>query len=117
MTSAECRLNARGKTAGLFGAVVAVASSLVVVLGLVSTPMASATPFRTHSVGGAAKSSIVSPHTPTDSAAPLNLVVFEAYIGDADPVVSQEAPNQVNYYPWQRVHSWAADLAQGESSR
>ena len=83
----------KGKTAGLFGAVVAVASSLVVVMGLVSTPMASAAPYQTHAVGGATKSSLVSPHTPTDSAAPLNLVVSETYLGDAAPIVTQSTPS------------------------
>ena len=90
---AEIRNVLRGKTAG-FGAVVAVASSLVVVLGLVSAPMASAARFQSHGVGdSAAKSSLVSPRTPTDSAAPLNLVVAETYIGDAAPVVTESTPS------------------------
>ncbi len=82
---------------GLFSAVAAVASSLVVVLGLVSAPMASATPFRTHAVGGATKSSLVSPHTPPDSAAPLNSVLTETYLGDADPIVRTQTPVQPTF--------------------
>ncbi len=81
----------------LFGAVVAVASSLVVVLGLVSAPMASATPFRTHAAGGATKSSVVSPHTPPDSAAPLNSVITESYVGDADAIVHTQTPFPPNF--------------------
>ena len=84
----------RGKTAGLFGAVAAVASSLVVVLGLVSIPAANAAPYRTHAVdGGATKSSLVSPHTPADSTAPLNSVVSEVYTGDNAPIVTESTPD------------------------
>ena len=58
----------KGKTAGLCGAVAAVASSVVVVSGLISAPIAGATPYRTHSVGDAStNSSLVSPHTPPDT--------------------------------------------------
>ena len=83
----------KAKIAGLFAALV-VASSLIVVMGLVSTPMASASPYRAHAVGSATKSSLVSPHTPTDSAAPLNSVNAEAYVGDAAPVVTTQTPLQ-----------------------
>ena len=84
----------RGKTVGLFGAVAAVASSLVVVLGLVSIPAANAAPYRTHAVdGGATKSSLVSPHTPADSTAPLNSVVSEVYTGDNAPIVTESTPD------------------------
>ncbi len=84
----------RGKTSGLFGALVAVTSSLIVVLGLVSIPTASAARFQTHAVAGSSKSSSVSSHTPPDSAAPLSSVVSEAYVGDADPVVVTQTPSQ-----------------------
>ena len=71
---------------------------MVVVSGLISAPIAGATPYRTHSVGDAStNSSLVSPHTPPDSAAPLNLVVGEAYVGDADPVVTTEPPLGASY--------------------
>ncbi len=89
----------RGRPAGLFGAVAAVTSSLIVVMGLVLIPSAGAAPYRTHAVGAAASaanSSLVSPHTPADSAAPLNSVVSEAYIGDADPIVITQTPSQPN---------------------
>ena len=44
----------RGNTGGLLRHMLAVASSLVVVLGLAAIPSANAAPYRTHSVGGAA---------------------------------------------------------------
>ena len=88
----------KSKTAGLSGAFVAVISSLVVVLGLVSIPSASATPYRTHAVGGdAAKSSVVSPHAPADSDAPLNSVFTETYLGDAAPIVRTQTPLQPTF--------------------
>ncbi len=97
MTSGECRSNVRGKTASLFGAVVAVAWSLVVVLGLVSTPMASATPYQTHAVvGDTTKSSLVSPHTPVDTAAPLNLVVGQLYAPTYN-TIQNYIPSQPTY--------------------
>jgi hypothetical protein len=87
-----------GKSAGLFGGFAAVASSVVVVMGLVSIPAASAAPYRTHAVhGSVAKANVVSPHTPVDIAAPLNLVYGEAYVGDAAPVIYSQTPTQPTY--------------------
>jgi hypothetical protein len=98
MGQARRRSFLSGKSAGLFGAVVAVASSLVVVMGLVSIPAANAAaPYRTHAVnGGTAKANVV-PHAPVDTAAPLNLVYGEAYVGDAAPVIYQQTPTQPTY--------------------
>ncbi len=76
------------------GAIAALASSVVVILGLVSAPMASATPYQGHAVAGATKSSLVSPHTPPDSAAPLNLVYSETFLGDAAPYILTQTPTQ-----------------------
>jgi hypothetical protein len=85
----------RGRSAGLFGVVAALASSLVVVLGLVAISTAGAAPYKTHTVGGtAARSSLVTPHTPADSPAPLNLVYTESFLfGSSTPVVAQSTPS------------------------
>ncbi len=83
-----------GRRAGLFGGFAAVASSLVVILGLVAIPAASAARFQPHADGGASKSSLVSPHTPPDSAAPLKLVYSETFLGDAAPYVLTQTPTQ-----------------------
>ncbi len=83
-----------------FGAAISVMASLVVVLGLVSIPTASAAPYRAHSIyGGDTKASLTSPHVPVDSDAPLNLIVGEAYVGDAAPVVYTQTPTQPTYTP------------------
>ena len=86
-----------GKSAGFFGAAVAVASSVVVVMGLVSIPAASAAPYRTHAVGSSGASANVVPHAPVDTVAPLNLVYGEAYVGDAAPVIYSDPPTQPTY--------------------
>jgi hypothetical protein len=87
-----------GKSAGLFGAVVAVASSAVVVMGLVSIPAANAAaPYRSHAVNGGTANTNAVPHAPVDTAAPLNLVYGEAYVGDAAPVVYSQTPTTPTY--------------------
>ena len=102
MNSAGCRSNV-AKVRCSFGwkaaAVMSiVAAAVIAVIGLMSIPLSGAAPYGGHAAYGVeTESSLESSHTLVDSDAPLNLVVAEAYIGDAYPVVTQTPPAQPTY--------------------
>jgi hypothetical protein len=80
------------------GTAFSLAACVVMAVGAVSALPSSAAHFQGHTHGEVQSGAgLASPHAPVDSRAPLNLVMGEAYVGDAAPLGGTSIPTQPTY--------------------